>query len=119
MPVSLGAIFLGTGCAVGPNYRPPVPDLPEQWHQKLAEGTADVREWWKVFGDEKLTELIERAAEGNLELRMAVLRIREARALRGVAAGELLPVLGAEGGYLRSRASAHGPAAVPQAPGNA
>lgn len=119
LTVSLGAIFLGTGCAVGPNYRPPVPDLPEQWHQKLAEGTADVREWWKVFGDEKLTELIERAAEGNLDLRMAVLRIREARALRGVAAGELLPVLGAEGGYLRSRASAHGPAAVPQAPGNA
>ncbi len=107
----LGCIL--PGCAVGPRYRAPTPELPESWHQAAAEGlapgNADVREWWQSFADDTLTSLIERAAEGNLDLRMAVLRIREARALRGVAAGELLPSLAGRSSYQRSKASANGP----------
>lgn len=111
---SLGVVLMGAGCAVGPNYRRPDPQLPERWHQATAEGAADVREWWQVFDDPMLTDLIGRAEAGNLDLRLAVLRIREARALRGVAAGELLPTLGGNGSYLRSKGSANGPAAVPE-----
>jgi multidrug efflux system outer membrane protein len=110
------------GCAVGPRYHAPQPDVPETWHQSatdgLAPGTADVQEWWHVFHDEQLASLIDRASAGNLDLRMAVLRIREARALRGVAAGALLPSLSGSGSYQRSRASANGPmGAGVQAPG--
>ncbi len=109
-----------TGCAVGPDYRAPTPEVAERWHQEategLAQGNADVREWWRVFDDQKLSELIERAAAGNLDLRLAVLRIREARALRGVAVGELLPVLGGQGSYQRYKRSAGGQFAFPQSP---
>jgi len=102
-----------TGCSVGPNYTAPTPELPEAWHQAMADGLArgdaDVREWWQVFEDDTLSDLIRRAAEGNLDLRIAVLRIREARALRGIAAGELLPSLADQGAFHRSRSSANGP----------
>jgi len=100
------------GCAVGPDYRAPSPELPEGWHEGAAkgigEGEANVQEWWRVFQDDALSSLIRRAAEGNLDLRLAVLRIREARALRGIAAGELLPSLAGQGAWQRSRASANG-----------
>lgn len=116
-------LFLGStlsGCAVGPRYRPPTPELPDRWHQAategLAAGNASVETWWQVFEDETLSSLIKRAAEENLDLRMAVLRIREARALRGVAAGELLPSLGGSGSYQRSKTSANSAMAGP-APG--
>ncbi|NLX13193.1 MAG: efflux transporter outer membrane subunit [Phycisphaerales bacterium] len=107
------------GCAVGPDYRAPQPELPEVWHQAatdgLTQGNTDVQEWWQVFEDPRLSELIERAAEGNLDLRLAVLRIREARALRGVAAGELLPTLGGQGSYQRYKRSANSQFAFPRA----
>lgn len=115
------ASFAAAGCSVGPDYRAPSAQVPDRWHQSatqgLAEGKADAQQWWRVFEDQKLSELIERASAGNLDLRLAVLRIREARALRGVAAGELLPSLGGRGSYLRSKSSENGPMAIPQAPG--
>jgi len=100
------------GCAVGPAYRAPQPTMPESWHQAatggLASGQANVAEWWQVFADEQLSNLIARAAEENLELRLAMLRIREARALRGVVAGEYLPTLTGQSSYQRFKASANG-----------
>ena len=102
-----------SGCAVGPRYQTPTPELPESWHQSatggLAPGNAEVQEWWRVFEDEELTNLIDRAAAGNLDVRLAILRVRQARALRGIAAGELLPTLSGRGAYQRSKASANGP----------
>ncbi len=117
----LGGIMAIAGCTVGPDYQAPDPRVPDQWHQSLADGltagTADVQRWWEVFADPQLSALIERAVEGNLDVRLAVLRIREARALRGVAAGELLPSLGGDAGYTRSKSSVNGPTAFPQTPG--
>lgn len=109
------------GCAVGPGYRHPDTRLPENWHEAsengLVAGEADVQEWWKTFNDDTLSSLIDRAAHGNLGVRIAVLRIREARALRGVAVGELLPSLSGSTSYDRSKASANGPAAGMSVPG--
>ncbi len=119
----LGAAGLISGCAVGPEYRAPDSKVGDRWHQAategLAEGKADVEQWWRVFEDPELSSLIERAAAGNMDVRLAVLRIREARALRGVAAGELLPSLGGDASYRRSKSSENGPTAVPQSPGRA
>ena len=117
-------LFVGcvsVGCAVGPGYRAPTPALPDMWHEAaaggLAPGEADVQAWWDVFRDKTLSDLIGHAAHGNLDLRLAVLRIREARALRGIAAGELLPSLSGSGSYNRSRSSENGPAAGVGVPG--
>jgi len=112
-----------TGCAVGPHYQPPAPELPDRWHEVASDGLqagqAEVAQWWRVFQDETLWRLIERAAQENLDVRIAVLRIRQARALRGAATGALLPSLDSQGGYRRSKGSANGPTAFPQGPGKA
>lgn len=98
---SFCAAFLAAsvaGCAVGPNFTPPNPDLPPAWSadaqagagQVVATSTdAGVAAWWTSFNDPELTSLIDRVAAANLDARQALLRIAEARAQRDiVAAGE-------------------------------
>jgi NodT family efflux transporter outer membrane factor (OMF) lipoprotein len=57
-------------------------------------------EWWKTFRDPELNSLIERAMKANLDLRVAEARLREARALRGIAAWGFLPSINAGASYL-------------------
>jgi len=97
------------GCLVGPDYRQPEAELPDAWHQELtrglATGEADLQTWWTVFSDPLLDSLIDRATEGNLDLRVALGRIMEARAFRGIATGQLLPDVDAIGTEQRVRTS--------------
>jgi NodT family efflux transporter outer membrane factor (OMF) lipoprotein len=48
-----------------------------------------------------LDDLVARAIDGNLDLRMAAARIREARAARGIAESAALPQVDANGQYVR------------------
>jgi NodT family efflux transporter outer membrane factor (OMF) lipoprotein len=83
------------GFKVGPNYCPPAADVAESWVEAndphlRGSGPENVR-WWTVFGDPTLNQLVAQASEQNLTLRAAGLRILEARAERGIAAGNLFP----------------------------
>jgi len=53
--------------------------------------------WWESFGDEQLTALVRRAVEGNLDVRTAMSRVREARATTRSARTQLLPSADASG----------------------
>ncbi len=80
---------------VGPDYvRPPAP-VASAWHeadgQRVAPGPADYRAWWRVFNDPVLDRLIDTAYRQNLQLRIAGVRVLEARAQLGIAVGELYP----------------------------
>lgn len=84
------------GCAkVGPDFRPPEPPAPTAWLEAEADrARSDLpvnREWWRVFGDDSLDRLVAAAYEGNPSLRVAGLRVLEARATLGVAVGYLYP----------------------------
>jgi multidrug efflux system outer membrane protein len=59
----------------------------------LATLVPDPSAWWKTYGDPVLVELVERATETNLDVRKALARIRESRALAGVARSALVPSL--------------------------
>jgi len=59
----------------------------------LATLVADPSEWWKTYGDPVLVELVERATQTNLDVRKALARIEESRALAGVARSALTPSL--------------------------
>lgn len=100
-----------SGCAVGPDFKPPETAVPARWsaapqpaatmpHAKADELLA---RWWTVFDDPVLNDLIERAAAANLDLKLAEAVIRQARAASGVAAGGLGPTLDTSGAYQRSR----------------
>lgn len=90
------------GCSVGPPYNPPSLKIPSKWKNDkdqpcdkcqvdTALGYYDF--WWEVFEDDKLTELEGFALEKNRDLYVAYERIKESRALMGIAASEFYPQL--------------------------
>ncbi|NWF55059.1 MAG: efflux transporter outer membrane subunit [Syntrophaceae bacterium] len=107
------AIVILSGCAsVGPNYVPPKTSASLNWHTQLKGGlTAQemnpqtLAAWWTTLDDPALSHLIERAVSGNLDLKKAGARIREARARRGIAKADRFPTLDATGSAVRSRNS--------------
>lgn len=104
------AILTFAGCiTVGPDYERPNPALQGNWHHvpdpALVPGKTVIRDWWAVFGDPTLTRLIEQAAENNLDLRLAVARVKESRARLGVVSGQWFPSLDSAADVTRQRSS--------------
>ncbi len=99
--ISCLALLTLAGCKVGPNYVEPVIDSPTAWSESPASTAGDLRQWWKRLNDPKLDALVERASAGNLELRQAMARVREARELRQISRSSLLPTIDSSAGYSR------------------
>ena len=87
--------YFANGCKVGPSYCSPAAPVADQWidseKDALDTSRTDDAAWWRVFNDPVLDALVLSAYEQNLTLRVAGLRILEARAQRAIAAGELFP----------------------------
>jgi len=83
------------GLKVGPNYRRPPAPVADRWidadNPHVRSEATDYSYWWTEFKDPVLNELVYTAYEQNLPLKVAGLRILEARARRGFAVGELFP----------------------------
>lgn len=62
-------------------------------------------EWWTIFNDPLLTDLVELAIRNNLDLKQAVAKVREARARKGINESGLFPGLDATGSASRSKGS--------------
>lgn len=95
-------------CAVGPDYREPEVPAPQEFigAENVKFTTAEVeRDFWKSFNDPLLDQLVEQALDSNHDIRIAMTRLREARALRGEARLDLAPTVTASGGYTESRSS--------------
>ncbi|MFI4945364.1 MAG: TolC family protein, partial [Burkholderiales bacterium] len=96
-------------CAVGPNYTKPEIPTPKAWNEgkglQAAPSTASLESWWTEFRDPTLDRLVREAVAGNLDLKLAAARIREARAARGIAASAGLPQVGANAAYARTHNS--------------
>lgn len=103
-------IFLSSCSLVGPNYDgAPELDLPQSWNHKLGEdfvaGGIDLTEWWKNLSDPILDELIKEASKDNLNIRMAISRVEEARGNFGIVDSLRFPQLDLEGSVKRSKTS--------------
>jgi NodT family efflux transporter outer membrane factor (OMF) lipoprotein len=96
---------------VGPDYKPPTTTMPAKWYGPTSQPTsrpapqAQLINWWTTFKDPQLTGLEERAVKGNLDIKLAQSRIRQARAQRGISQSPLWPTLDATAGYSRTKAS--------------
>ena len=103
--ICLTACLMFWGCAaVGPDYTPQAPAAPEKWlnepNAASASGSESMQtliQWWTVFNDPVLTDLVEQAVQTNTDVRKARARVLEARARRGKSASEQYPVLDASG----------------------
>ncbi|MDD4102351.1 MAG: efflux transporter outer membrane subunit [Kiritimatiellae bacterium] len=104
-------LCLLAGCrAVGPDYQAPDTALPQATlPHTFADGVdltpQEAAAWWGVFGDQRLTALVERVLSENRTMRAALARVREARARLGVSRAGLLPEVDAAGAYTRYRNS--------------
>jgi NodT family efflux transporter outer membrane factor (OMF) lipoprotein len=90
------ALMFSWGCTkLGPDFvRPDAPLSPEWLDARgghVNRGPADYRAWWRVFNDPDLNRLVEKAYRQNLSVRIAGVRVLEARALLAVAVGALYP----------------------------
>lgn len=103
----LGLAVLLTACAVGPDYQPPQPAMPERWTEAVPNvpAGADLAQWWRGFNDDILNRLVERALQGNLDLKAAEARILAARAQRDATDAERWPSVNASSAYQRQRIS--------------
>lgn len=87
--------YVHNGFKVGPNYSRPEAAVADQWidfqDDRIQSDQESRWDWWRIFNDPKLDALIQTAHNQNLTLREAGFRIYEARALRAIAIGNLLP----------------------------
>lgn len=98
--------LLFAGCAVGPDYEIPDYPVPDAWESAAARDvqgdSIPILDWWTALGDSILDSLMLRAHEANLDLRIAVARVSETRALRAAAGGDYWPQVQGEGSFSRS-----------------
>src|SRR5438045_9319456 len=89
------SLLLLIGCTVGPNYKRPQVSVPKQWTVAPARGTStkssETDEWWSSFRDPELNSLVARTVDRNLDLKLALERVQEARAASGVARSGYFP----------------------------
>jgi len=106
-------MFVISGCVtVGPDYVAPGASVSKYWHTQIKGGIISeemgpqtLAAWWTILNDQELSILIERAMTGNLDLKKARARVREARARRGVAKAGLFPTLDSTGSVTSSSSS--------------
>lgn len=103
-----------SGCAVGPDYRPPLPGIPDSWQAGKEEtvekqsisvqpiGQQVLKEWWRNFNDARLDNLIDQALSANFDLKIALTRIDQARAERNAIRAGLFPSVNAAANAQRS-----------------
>ena len=95
--ILLAVLLLGGCTTLGPNFAPPRTDWDEGWTSAtLASMSAPPppgaqTQWWKQFNDPALDALIDAAVAGNRNLKVAGLRVLEARAQLGIAQSTLRP----------------------------
>jgi outer membrane protein, multidrug efflux system len=100
----LAFLTVAFACKLGPDYARPPLVTPEKWREMDARNASIANvPWWELFQDEQLRTLITTALEENRDLKIAVERIEEARALYGISRSELYPSVdfNATGGALR------------------
>ncbi len=102
-----GAAILA-GCTVGPDYKRPQMPAPAQY--RFVQGTDQAQSmadlpWWQVFDDPALQVLIREAIANNLDLRVAVAHVEEARAQAGIAKSFLYPQVDGVAAYNVRQAS--------------
>lgn len=92
----LAALFLEAGCMMGPKYKRPTVDIPQQYRVPAPQEASQAsslgnEQWWQVYQDPVLTQLIHTAIAKNYDVRIAAARVLEAQAQVGITRSNQLP----------------------------
>ncbi|MGE5616616.1 MAG: efflux transporter outer membrane subunit [Bacillota bacterium] len=103
--------LVAAGCMVGPNYKRPAIDLPGAYNDPEAKAgnIAVPPQWWTVYNDPVLNDLVASGLAHNADVLQAIARVEEAEgALREAWATLLFPLVQGNAGASRSRAVVNG-----------
>ena len=108
-----------SGCAVGPNYVRPTTSVAKRFPNETAatrgaqtasksiySSSRTQIEFWRQFDDPVLDTMVGDALRANYDLRIALGRLVQARALRNQSLYDLAPTVTASGGYTKQRVPA-------------
>jgi outer membrane protein, multidrug efflux system len=92
----LAVAVLLPGCAVGPNYKRPVVNVPTDYRaavpaQSDSAASLGNEKWWDLYQDPVLTQLVHTALEKNYDVRIAATRVLEAQSQLGITRANQLP----------------------------
>ena len=93
LPVVIVAL---AGCAVGPNYKRPLVSAPTDYRAATPSPAAPAsslgnENWWQLYQDPVLVQLIHTALQQNYDVRIAATRVLQAQAQVGIARADQLP----------------------------
>lgn len=97
-PLALALLLTAGGCSMMPDYFRPEPPVAKQWPASVdPRGERDIADmpWQEYFPDPRMQALIAAALENNRDLRVAVARVEEARALYRIQRADRFPNIGA------------------------
>ena len=99
--IVIGAALL-SGCMMGPNYKRPDLELPQESENAEDFSVFEKNQWWTMFEDDTLNALETEALTYNKDLQQAIARVDAARAAVGTAVSNQLPTIGLQGGSGRA-----------------
>ena len=106
--IGLAVVLAMAGCAVGPKYDRPVTELPaafpEEWGNATGPSTIG-SDWWKLYNDPRLDELVDSALTRNVDLALAAAQIQEAEAVVRETGAAVLPEIDLNGNSNRTAVS--------------
>lgn len=106
-----GLLLVLLGCSLAPQYERPITPLAEEFNVKgLSVSPSSLTNyqlgWDQFFGDSRLHALMTIALQNNRNLRLAIQRVEETRALYGIQRADQLPNISAGALAGRSRIAA-------------
>jgi multidrug efflux system outer membrane protein len=92
----LAVLVLEAGCTMGPKYKRPTVNVPQEYRAPAPEQAAQAsslgnEQWWQVYQDPVLAQLIHTAIADNYDVRIAAARVLEAQAQVGITRANQLP----------------------------
>jgi multidrug efflux system outer membrane protein len=100
LTLTLAIVGLLSGCLLGPDYERPQVALPDSFSASpsvsatvSAANDVVLVEWWTLFNDAVLNDLVATAQKNNADVQIAVARLGQAQALARQAGAALYPTL--------------------------
>lgn len=91
--IPMFALLLACGCqkrAIQPRYQPEL-NLPDRWSAEDIDAESLHDQWWVLFEDPVLEDLVEEGLRANYNLQAAAARVEAAAAQAKIAGADLLP----------------------------
>lgn len=101
-----------SACSIWPDYTRPAVAVPEKYSQTQVSGTDAnsqvISNWWTLYQDPTLNDLVEKSLKNNTDIQLAVARIEEADAAMREAGAFLFPQVNLDADATRSRVTEAG-----------